>query len=92
MLSLDRRHRTLSRFGHQLLLVLGLAAGTLLVAAGPGPQPASCVDVYQNGYGTTCAPPEPGEAGHVASAGDARGRAAQVLRSEGVRHLFGKSR
>jgi hypothetical protein len=56
MLSFDRRHRTLSRFVTRLLMVLGLAAGTLLVAAGPAAA-GSCIDVYQNGYGTTVCTP-----------------------------------
>jgi hypothetical protein len=49
-------HLSLPQFVARLLMVLGLAAGTLLVAAGPA-SAGSCFDVYQNGYGTTVCTP-----------------------------------
>jgi hypothetical protein len=38
-------------------MVLGLATGTLLASALPASAEGWCVDVYQNGYGTTVCTP-----------------------------------
>jgi hypothetical protein len=50
-------HLSLPQFVARLLMVLGLAAGTLLVSANPASAGGKCVDVYQNGYGTTVCTP-----------------------------------
>ena len=50
-------HRALSRLLARYLLVLGLAAGTLLATATAASAEGTCIDVYRNGYGTTVCTP-----------------------------------
>ena len=51
-------HRNPPRFVTKLLMVLGLTAGTLLVAASPASADPKCVDVYpSDGWGTTVCTP-----------------------------------
>ena len=53
----NRAHRTFPRWVTRLLMVLGLAAGTLLATAGPASADGKCVDVYRDGVGTTLCTP-----------------------------------
>ena len=58
MPSLDSGHLTPLRIVTKLLMVLGLAAGTLLVSAHPASADPKCVDVYpRDGWGTTVCTP-----------------------------------
>jgi hypothetical protein len=57
MASYPSGHRTLPRLVAGLLMVLGLAVGTLLATASPASATGKCVDVYQGGYGTTVCTP-----------------------------------
>ena len=55
MRSISDGHRSPPRIVTKLLLVLGLAAGTLLATAGTAS--AKCVDAYVDQYGTTVCTP-----------------------------------
>jgi hypothetical protein len=57
MPSRNDRHRTFPQLVTRLLMVLGLAAGTLLVAADAASADPTCFDVYRGPYGTTVCTP-----------------------------------
>jgi hypothetical protein len=57
MRSISNGHRSLPRIVTKLLMVLGLAAGTLLAVASPASAGGRCVDAYVDDWGTTVCTP-----------------------------------